>query len=205
MTKDKKNYTYELRFIEMLFFPPLAICHIIFGKGFKEKRFSGIFLITWSFFQWLFFLSIESNMFTKIMTANVAIWLFFYLNLYVSVDLNDFSEADRMILKSFPIKLLVTVTCFFYMYSSPKMTHKAYAGIAGKSFIWTQQYIFISILFVSSWLAFMIIDNYETFTQFPKPEDKIGSRKLIPLSENITKLYGVYLFLIFTGLFYLHI
>jgi len=204
MEKDKK-YIYEIRLIEMLFLPPLAICHIIFGKDFNYRIKSGLFLIIWTLLQWLYFLVIETNILTKIATANLGVFLFYYLNMYISLDSREMSEDDKMIFNSISLKLFVTLTCFFMMYSSPRMIHKMYAGLAGKTIIWTKQNIGIALVLVCSWFAFLMIDKYKTFDQFPKPEDKDGLHKLIPLRDNIIKIYGIYSILIFFFLFYVYI
>ena len=207
---DKMKYTFEIRFLQMLLLPPWSMYRIISIPKVRQRKEAGIFLIIWITLQWVSFVTAGTNKIVSFICANAAITMFFLVDLYVGLDMEEFSESEKEILHSTPLKLLVTATSFFIMYSIPNMISRIYLHanipIFSNTITWTSLHIVLNVILAISWFAFMVLDKYEIFALFPKTEFKDGLYRLIPLtSDKIAAIYFLYIFLLGTFFIYQYI
>jgi hypothetical protein len=195
-----KKYAFEIRFLQMFFFPPWSMYKIVSDRKVKQKKNTGIFLMIWVILQWLLFLTIGTNLIMGFIYSNLAIAIFFLLNIYVGLDMNEISEGEKKLLHSMPLKFTVTVTTLLIMYSIPNMLSKIYShaniGFLSNTISWSSFHIVSAAVLVISWLIFMFVDKYEIFALFPKTEFKERLYQFLPItSERLALIYFMYIFL----------
>ena len=147
-----KHYTYEIRFIQMLFFPPWSLYKLATSEKVKQRGKVGIFLLFWGTLQWLLFITSGSNIIMNFIWSNIAICIFFIFNLYVSLDTSKFSDYEKRQLHSMPLKLLVTFTCFFIMYSAffHSTSRIFYSPLTLNKITWSSLHIIMNLILVFS-------------------------------------------------------
>ncbi len=188
----------------MFFFPPWSMYNLVTTGDVRKKKNAGIFLIMWVTLQWFLFIFLGSNILMSFFYSNLSIALFFLVNLYIYLDMNEFSEEEKKLLNMMPLKILVTITAFVIMYTIPNILSKIYSHPKFINTVtWTSLHIVLSVILVISWFVFMFIDKYEVFLLFPKTEFKEGLYRLMPLTvERLASIYFIYIFLITLFLLY---
>lgn len=194
---NKKQHIFEIRSLQLFILPPWPIYKMISDKKIKGRKISRIFLLSWVLIQWLLFIDIGTNKGISLLSANLAVAMFFLINLYFGLDINEFTEEERDSLYSLPLRLLVTVCSFEMMYTIPRVISKTLTIFNVMHVVhFSKGHFILGGILAITWFFFLFIDKYKLLSMFPKTEYKDGLYRLMPLtSEKLAMFYIMYFLL----------
>lgn len=162
---------FERRCLQLFICPPWGIYKLLSDIGKRGSMWSRIFLFVWVLSQWLVLIHAGSNIIINTLTANLAVTMFFLMNLYFGLDAANCSEEELDRVRNILVIIVITTAIFVLMYKIPIAFGWAANKIIGTGAV---QYSKIDRLLmkilVSSWFIFAIATRYKLFDMFPKTQ-----------------------------------
>jgi len=180
-------------------FPPWFVHNNLLGEVRQNLSFREYFLLIWMTCQWLLIFSSGKNLIVGLFCANLSIAGFLYSNLYIQLDVRQYSPQDQEFLRCIPLRIVIGLGTLFALYliaSLPKLIAVGLEGYYRKypissSFVWTGYHSMIGYALALLWVLYMLFFESETFQVLRRTAEKIWPAQLTIYNRALIILFYI--------------